>query len=392
MTTASSGPRCDVLRAAARWTRMPRAPCCSISAGGRSVAATSSTRAVGVAHGQHDRLAGGRARYGAAAGGPRHRPRRCPSNTGKRWPSMARMRSPRVVVDRTRRPRHVADLDCRPPAGRGRRRVRLHGPDADVRDRVGERAMSEKMSHASRKFMTTPASRMHEAGAQSLVDEGARVGRFALLPFQAHEAADGQPVERVDRLRAAMEDRAPAAGSRCRTRGPARRPRRAMTKWPSSWMHHEHDEDDEQQDDVDEAVEDHARADPPAVSAARAQARTSASSASSSSTSGCGAAAEALDRVRGERGHAREAELPSRNRSTATSSARDERGRGARARCVRPHARCASAGKRVASGASNVRFGCSSRSSRGAGPGRAGGHGRGRTGWGCACQGVPAGP
>ena len=55
--------------------------------------------------------------------------------------------------------------------------------------------MSEKISHASRKFMPTPASRIDQAGAQRLVDEGARVGRLALLPFQADEAADGQPVQ-----------------------------------------------------------------------------------------------------------------------------------------------------------------------------------------------------
>ena len=59
--------------------------------------------------------------------------------------------------------------------------------------------MSEKISHASRKFMATPASRIASRVRSALVHEGARVGRLALLPLQPHEAADGQPVEGVDR-------------------------------------------------------------------------------------------------------------------------------------------------------------------------------------------------
>ena len=54
--------------------------------------------------------------------------------------------------------------------------------------------------------MTTPASRMTSRVRSGWLHEAARVVRLALLPFEAHEAADGQPVERVDRLLALVQD------------------------------------------------------------------------------------------------------------------------------------------------------------------------------------------
>ena len=107
--------------------------------------------------------------------------------------------------------------------------------DADLPIGWAMSAMPVKMSHASRKLIDDAGEEDAEARPQALADEGARIDRFALLPFQAHEAADGQPVERVDRLLAAVQRRARAAGSRCRTRGRATPARRAMTKWPTSW-------------------------------------------------------------------------------------------------------------------------------------------------------------
>ena len=82
--------------------------------------------------------------------------------------------------------------------------------------------------------------------------------------------------------------------------------------------------------------------------------------------------------------------LPARKRSTATSSAAMRRPWRA-GPAGRPRGRWAAPGSAPRRAASNVMRGCSRRSSRGAGR-RAVRDRSGRTGWGCACRGVPAGP
>ena len=177
-------------------------------------------RAVGVAD-RRARPSGpaGRRGTGAAAGGPRLRLRRTPSNTGKRCPSTAEDDVADRVVVFDARAWHVPDVTA-DESRRGRRRVRRHGPDADVHDRVGEQGDAREDDPREQEVDRDAGEEDAEARAEPLVDEGARIDRFAVLPFEPHEAADRQPVERVDRLGAAMEDRARAAGSRCRTRGP----------------------------------------------------------------------------------------------------------------------------------------------------------------------------
>ena len=114
---------------------------------------------------------------------------------------MATMRSPESVVDRVLP--SSAHVPVWQPPDETRRSAGEPGwtpVDADVRTGSARPAMSEKMSHASRKFMTTPASRITQPGAEPLVDEARGIGRLALLPLEPHEAADGQPVEGVDGL------------------------------------------------------------------------------------------------------------------------------------------------------------------------------------------------
>ncbi len=241
--------------------------------------------------------------------------------------------------------------------------------------------------------MTTPARRMTQAGAQPLVGEGARVDRLALLPLQPHEAADGQPVEGVDRLLAAVEDaragreadaelvdpHAAAAGHDevaelvDQHEGTRMASRRTMLIEPSRIS-----------GDHSTGIAGSVGAPPPrrapprrGRSAPRRRARRCPSPKRSTAR---------LDQAR----DAREASVPSRKRSTATSSAAMSAAvaRGP----ARPAARAMRrAGKRASSGASKV-IGVVERG-RGAAPGRTCDAGTsGRTGWGCACQGVRAGP
>ena len=222
----------------------------------------------------------------------------------------------------------------------------------------------------------------------------------------------GRPI-RPPPLRAARSRRwAASSGCRsspCRGRGSRARggkpmpnswtgtpARRAMMKWPNSWMTTSTTRMTSSEHDVDEAVDRgpcrHPR--PCDGRAAAAQARTSASRSISSSSVGLASAvAEALDRLRRERRRCPGSRAsPSRNRSTATSSAAMSAAV-ARGPCRPAVARDARApGSAPSSGASNVRLGVLD-AGRGAAPGRRGGAGRSaRTGWGCACQGVRAVP
>ena len=94
--------------------------------------------------------------------------------------------------------------------------------DAHVRHRVAKEGDAGEDDEGEQRC-SCPRRR---AGSTSRVgsrwsDERVRIVRLALLPFHAHEAADGQPVERVGRaLLVACSRSRRAAGSRCRTRGP----------------------------------------------------------------------------------------------------------------------------------------------------------------------------
>ena len=167
--------------------------------------------------------------------------------------------------------------------------------------------MSEKMSHASRKFMTTPASRITIRVRSRWLENARGSSDDALLPFQAHEAADGQPVEGVDRVLAAMQDPRARREADAELVDPhAGRP--GHREVAELVEHHERDQDDQQQHDVDEAVEDHrARHPPVAVGACAPRHGPARSRSTRSSTSGSGAVAEPLHGTRGDARHAREA-------------------------------------------------------------------------------------
>ena len=133
-----------------------------------------------------------------------------PSKTGKRCPSIGQdeVAASRRRSGRARLAGHVRPMArCRRarPASRGRarRHGRRRGPfvtgsASEGDDREDEPGEQEVDGDAR--------ERMRRRVRSALVDEGARVDRFALLPFEPHEAADGQPVQRVDRLLAAVED------------------------------------------------------------------------------------------------------------------------------------------------------------------------------------------
>ena len=99
------------------------------------------------------------------------------------------------------------------------------------------RRSAMKITNATKRFIATPASKDRRASDQQrCADERARIVRVvAVLALELDEAADRQPVERVERLAVDARGPWPAAGSRCRTRGRGRSPGGRSTKWPSSW-------------------------------------------------------------------------------------------------------------------------------------------------------------
>ena len=89
------------------------------------------------------------------------------------------------------------------------RRVGHDLVDADLPDRLGDEGDEREDEPGEHEVDDDAGDQDAQARAQPLVDEGARVERLALLALEADEAADGQPVERVDGLLAAMQDERP---------------------------------------------------------------------------------------------------------------------------------------------------------------------------------------
>ena len=108
------------------------------------------------------------------------------------------------------------------------------------------------MTNARSRFIATPATRMISLTGSAGPDERAWVVRVAVLALEPDEAADRQPVEGVEGL-ALASARTFARGGKpipnSWTRTPARR---AVMKWPSSWIDHEHAEHEDEDDDRDQ--------------------------------------------------------------------------------------------------------------------------------------------
>ena len=212
--------------------------------------------------------------------------------------------------------------------------------------------MPVKIRNASRMFMPTPASRMVRRVRRFLRTNEFGVVRLAVLPFHAHKAADGQPVERVGRALLVR-----VVGQRLGREADAELvhldPGAARDEEVAELVDDdEADEDDQKQDNIDQAVAqadeiEHQLRDAPALVmvAAVAQARTSASSAISSSSSGAGAVAEALDRVRTQRGNAHEIERAVHEPVYGDIVRSDQCRARARSAGGRLRGRCAGAGK-----------------------------------------------
>ena len=147
------------------------------------------------------------------------------------------------------------------------------------------RAMPVKMANASRTFMTTPATRMtiffHHGWTENERGSSARV---AVLALELDEAADGQPVERVEGLALVAQDlragrEADAELEHAHVRQPGRHEVADLVD------DHEDAEDRDEQDDRDDRLDETGHALTPMGPRAKA-ARTSASRATRSSTSG----------------------------------------------------------------------------------------------------------
>ncbi len=163
----------------------------------------------------------------------------------------------RVVID-GRAIRTGVDLHAADEPGRGRRGVHLHARHPDVRDGIGEPRDEREDEPRQQEVHDHASEQDHDAGAQPLVGERAWILGDALLSFQAHEAADGQPVEGVHRVLAAMQDpRARREADPEFVDPHAGRP--GHREVAELMEHHERHQDDQQQHDVDEAVKDHHR-------------------------------------------------------------------------------------------------------------------------------------
>ena len=234
----------------------------------------------------------------------------------------------------------------RSPAAGGRR-IRLDRADR-ARRWSGRRtsAMPVKMANASRTFMTTPATRMTILVDQRwAANERGSSAPVAVLALELHEAADGQPVERVEGLALVAQDLGPRreADPELEDADVGQPGRDEVAELVDD---HEHAEDDDEQDDRDERLDEAGHA---GVSESGRWRRPRG------------------PRRRGRRGRRRPASAaPSPpNRSTAASSSArdageveraveepgdgdlvggDERGRGPRPGDARPRGRCAAPG------------------------------------------------
>ena len=95
---------------------------------------------------------------------------------------------------------------------------------------AASQAIEVKMTSDRSRFITTPATRMITLTGSRARDERARVvGVVAVLALELDEAADRQPVQRVERLAARPQDLRPGGKPipNSRTRIPARRARRS---------------------------------------------------------------------------------------------------------------------------------------------------------------------
>ena len=93
------------------------------------------------------------------------------------------------------------------------------------------------MTNARRTFISTPATRIVSFLRQALVRERAWVvGVGAVLALELHEAADRQPVERVERLALVPQDLRARWEADPELEDADVRKARAVKKWPSSWM------------------------------------------------------------------------------------------------------------------------------------------------------------